>query len=120
MTGKFKRGEYGLLMEFGRPCVGTRFREMEKVTLAMRARGLPILEDNPVLRPAGGGYVGRFKPDMSTKKWLSAILETRFQEDELEEILGVILPVLDHVKTVVSVGLSPDTATMERCRLSKS
>jgi predicted DNA repair protein MutK len=78
---------------------------MEKVTLAMRARGLPILEDNPVYGLLEEDMSGRFKPEYVNEKVLSAILETRFQEDELEEILGVILPVLDHVKTVVSVGL---------------
>lgn len=105
VTGKFRRGEYGLLMEFGRPCVGTRFTEIEKVTLAMRNQGLPILEDNPVYGLLEEDMSGRFKKEYVNEKVLSAILETHFKDEELEAVLNVILPILDNVKTVVSVGM---------------
>ncbi len=81
MTGKFKRAN-SAFDEFGRRGVERVFREMEKVTLAMRARGLPILEDNPVFgllericRAASNDYVNEkcFRD-----------METRFQVDELE------------------------------------
>ncbi len=105
VTGKFGRGEYGLLLEFGRPCTGTRLAEIEKVTVAMREKGLPILKDNPLFGLLEEDGSGRFKKDYVREKVLSAILETRFKEDELENILGTILPILGHVNTVVSVGL---------------
>ena len=105
VTGKFGRGEYGLLIEFGRPCIGTRFTEIEKVTLAMRAKGLPILPDNPVFGLLKEDMSGYFKEEYVNEKVLSAILETRFKEDELEDVLGTIIPVLATLDTVVSVGL---------------
>ncbi|HZK11034.1 MAG TPA: 4Fe-4S binding protein [Atribacterota bacterium] len=105
VTGKFKKGEYGLLLEFGRPCVGVRLSEIEKVTVAMRTKGLPILEENPLFGLLEEDDSGHFKKEYVNEKLLSAILETRFKEDELETIIRTILPLLDNLSTVVSVGL---------------
>ncbi len=105
VTGKFGRGEYGLLLEFGRPCTGTRLTEVEKVTTAVRKIGIPILEDNPIFGLLEEDGSGRFKREFVNEKVLSAIVELRIGEDELERILGAVLPLLDDVDTVVSVGL---------------
>lgn len=105
VTGKFSRGEYGLLLEFGRPCTGTRLAEVEKVTLAMRAKDIPIIEDNPLYGLLEEDGSGRFKPEYVNEKVLSCILELNIKEEELEDILGSVLPMLDNVDTVVSVGL---------------
>jgi hypothetical protein len=105
VTGKFSRGEYGLLLEFGRPCTGTRLTEVEKVTLAMRAKDIPIIEDNPLYGLMEENDSGRFKPEYVNEKVLSCILEQNIKEEELEDILGSVLPMLDNVDTVVSVGL---------------
>jgi hypothetical protein len=105
VTGKFGRGEYGLLLEFGRPCTGTRFTEVEKVTTAMRKLNIPILEDNPLYGLLEEDDSGRFKKDFVNEKVLSAILELRIKEDELEYIMTTIMNLLKDVNTVVSVGL---------------
>jgi hypothetical protein len=105
VTGKFAKGEYGLLLEFGRPCTGTRFTEVEKVTTAMRKLDIPILEDNPLYGLLETDDSGKFKKDFVNEKVLSAILELRIKEDELEYIMTTIIDLLKNVNTVVSVGL---------------
>lgn len=105
VTGKFARGEYGLLLEFGRPCTGTRFTEVEKVTTAMRKLDIPILEDNPLYGLLEEDGSGRFKKEYVNEKVLSAILELRIEEKDLEYIITTILKLLEDVNTVVSVGL---------------
>lgn len=105
VTAKFKRGEYGLLLEFGRPCAGTRFSEVEKVTVAMRQLGLPILKDNPLYGLLEEDNSGRFKKEYVNEKVLSAILELRMTEEDLEHVLETVLPLLKDLNTVVSVGL---------------
>jgi hypothetical protein len=105
VTGKFKRGEYGLLLEFGRPCTGTRFTEVEKITTALCALGLPLIEDNPIaglLKKDGSGSI---LEEYLHEKVLSAIVEASFQEGQLQEIIRTILPILEDVDTVVSVGI---------------
>ncbi|MDR3355108.1 MAG: 4Fe-4S binding protein [Synergistaceae bacterium] len=105
VTGKFGRGEYGLLLEFGRPGTGTRLSEIEKVTKVIRKMDFEILEDNPLYGLLDEDMSGSFKPEYINEKILSGILEFRFEENELEEALKKLLPLLDDLDTVVSVGL---------------
>lgn len=105
VTGKFGRGEYGLLIEFGRPGTGTRLTEIEKITKAMRGMDIPILEDNPLYGLLEEDLSGRFKAEYVNEKVLSAILELRITEEKLEETLGKLFPAFESLETVVSVGL---------------
>ena len=105
VVAKFRRGEYGLLLEFGRPCTGTRFTEVEKVTTAMRRLDIPILEDNPLYGLLEEDGSGRFRKEYVNEKVLSAILELKVNEENMEYILTSIFRLLETVDTVVSVGL---------------
>ena len=105
MTGKFGRGEYGLLFEFGRPGTGTRFTEVEKITTAVCAMGVEILEDNPVFGLLADPRTGRIQPQFLHEKVLSVILEIRIPAERLAEIVRRVFPLLDELDTVVSVGL---------------
>jgi ferredoxin len=105
VTGKFGRGEYGLLLEFGRPGTGARLSEIEKVTKVIRSMNFEILEDNPLYGLLSEDMSGSFKPEYVNEKILSGILEFRFEESELEGALKKLLPLLDDLDTVVSVGL---------------
>ena len=105
VTGKFGYGEYGVLLEFGRPGTGTRLRDIEKITMLVKELGFDILEDNPMYGLIADPATGRFKPEYVNERILSGILEFRFDEHSLEDFLGKILPRLNELDTVVSVGL---------------
>jgi hypothetical protein len=105
VTGKFGHGEYGLLLEFGRPGTGTRLSEIEKVTKVIREMNFEILKDNPLYGLLDENMSGKFKPEYVGEKILSGILEFRFKEHELENALAKLLPLLNDLDTVVSVGL---------------
>lgn len=105
VTGKFGHGEFGLLLEFGRPGVGTRLTEIEKITKIVRELKFDIVEDNPLYGLLEDDMSGRIKPEFVNEKILSGILEFKFNEDELEVALKAILPELNELDTVVSVGL---------------
>jgi hypothetical protein len=105
VVGKFGRGEYGLLLEFGRPGTGTRLTEIEKITTVVREMNFDIIEDNPLYGILQEDMSGKFKPEYVNEKILSGILEFRFNETELKGALKKILPLLEELDTVVSVGL---------------
>lgn len=105
VTGKFSYGEYGMLFEFGRPVTGTRFTEVQKISTAICAMNLEILKDNPVYGLLEDKETGRIKQEFLNEKVLSVILEIRFRKERLPEIVEKIIPLLDDVDTVVSVGL---------------
>ncbi|MBU2261837.1 MAG: (4Fe-4S)-binding protein, partial [Proteobacteria bacterium] len=49
---------------------------------------------------------GKLKPEFRKEKVLSAILEFKIREDQLEQVVGQLQPVLAEVDTVVSWGLA--------------
>jgi NAD-dependent dihydropyrimidine dehydrogenase PreA subunit len=106
VTGRYCRGEYGMALEFGRPGTGTRISEIEKVLMVLLKMDVEVEKNNPVFLLLEDDKIGKMKPEVLQEKVLSAILEFKFKEDQLEEIVKIIRPVLEEVDTVVSWGLA--------------
>ncbi len=106
VTGRYRRGEYGMALEFGRPGIGTRIAEIEKVTKFLCSMNIHIEEANPVYSLLADPKTGKMKPEVLHEKVLSAILEFKIKEDQLESVVRDLTPVLNQVDTVVSWGLA--------------
>ncbi len=106
VTGRYRRGEYGIALEFGRPGVGTRLVEIEKAAQVLCAMGIPLEDDNAVYYLFDDPLTGKMKPEVRQEKVLSAILEFKINEGQLEEVIKTLLPVLEEADTVVSWGLA--------------
>lgn len=106
VTGRYCRGEYGMALEFGRPGTGTRIAEIEKVTKLLCSMNVHIEEANPVYSLLADPKKGKMKPEVLQEKVLSAILEFKIKQDQLERVVKTLIPVLQEVDTVVSWGLA--------------
>src|SRR5512147_91986 len=87
VTGRFRRGEFGMALEFGRPGIGTRFTEIEKVLGVLVTMGVELEENNPVFLLVADPKTGRLKPEVLNEKVLSAILEFKIRQEQLEEVV---------------------------------
>lgn len=105
VTGRYRRGEYGMTLEFGRPGIGTKISEIEKVLKVLFSMGVEIEKNNPVFLLLEDENTGKVKPEVLGEKVLSAILEFKINEKEIESTVNNLLPVLEQVDTVVSWGL---------------
>ena len=106
VTGRYRRGEYGMALEFGRPGTGTRISEIEKVLNVLLKMDVEVEKNNPVFLLLEDDKIGKMKPEVLQEKVLSAILEFKFKEDQLEEVVKTIRPILEEIDTVVSWGLA--------------
>ena len=106
VTGRVRRGEFGMALEFGRPGIGTRLTEIEKVLGVLVTLGVELEENNPVFLLLADPKTGRLKPEVLSEKVLSAILEFKIRQEHLEEVVRKLSPVLAEVDTVVSWGLA--------------
>lgn len=106
VTGRYRRGEFGMALEFGRPGIGTRISEIEKVLKVLLTMDVEVEENNPVFLLLKDKKSGDMKPEVLQEKVLSAILEFKIKEEQLEGVIKTIRPVLDDVDTVVSWGLA--------------
>ncbi|MEW6671949.1 MAG: ferredoxin family protein [Thermodesulfobacteriota bacterium] len=106
VTGRYKRGEFGIGIEFGRPGIGSKISEIETVARVLAAKGVVFEEENPITHTLmKNSHTGEIKSEFKKEKILSGILEFKIRESQLEEIISLLVPVLEQVDTVVSVGL---------------
>ena len=105
ITGRFKRGEVGVAIELGRPGIGTRFTEVEKVTREIARLQIPLEEANPVSSLVRDPTQGTFPPEILQEKVLSAIVEFKIPFDQLDRILNLLRQLLPGLDTVASVSL---------------
>lgn len=102
VTGRFRRGFYGIALELGRPGVGTRFRDVDRVAGAMASLGVHFEINNPVTRLMVDQSQGRIRPDILDEKVLSAIVEFSIPAQRLEEVLNEVRRVAGEIDTVFS------------------
>jgi ferredoxin len=102
VTGRYRRGAYGMAFELGRPGVGARFTDVEKVAKALAALGITFEEKNPVTKLMVDQKAGRINPEVLNEKVLSAIVEFMIPADKLADVLAVLDRVSREIETVFS------------------
>lgn len=105
VTGRIKRGEIGIAVELGRPGIGTRFREVEKVIKAVAHMHVTLEEANPVSALIDNKEEGTLFAEILEEKVLSAIVEFKAPCARAEEILQLLAKIADQIDTVASISL---------------
>jgi hypothetical protein len=99
-------GEAGYVIEFGRPGVGVRFRDIQKVTMALARIGVGFEPKNPITHLMTDQSTGELKPDLLNEKILSAIVEIKTAVERVPEVLEVVHRMSKEVDTVLAIGVS--------------
>jgi ferredoxin len=106
VTNRVGIGDVGYVVEFGRPTVGVRFRDIEKMTMALAAMGIEFEDKNPVTHMMTNKKVGKLRDDILNEKILSAIVEFKTRIENVPAVLRRIDEISKTLETVVSVGVS--------------
>lgn len=105
VTGRVCRGEVGIAIEMGRPCVGTTFAEVEKMTMALAKYGVEYEECNPLTHLLEDRTIGIFKEEYKQESVLSAIVEFTVKFEFMADILETIKATAKELDTVFSLDL---------------
>jgi len=105
VTGRIRYGHFGIGVELGRPGIGTRMRDVEKVCKAL-APYISFEPKNPVTYVMTDTATGALQADVLDELVLSAIVEGDVKIENLDPLLAALRKVADEVETVFSVGLS--------------
>lgn len=106
VSGRVKEGEAGFVIEFGRPGLGVRFRQIQVMTTALAELGVEFERNNPVTSLMTDTRRGRVREDVLDEKVLSAIVEVKTGLEQVPAILRRVREVSARVDTVVAVGVS--------------
>jgi ferredoxin len=109
VTNRVREGDAGFTIELGRPTVGVRFRDIDKVTRVVAKTGAAFEASNPVTHLMTDPRTGEIRSDILDEKVLSAIVEIKTTLDRVPEILRVVTEAAKAVDTIISIGVA------ERC-----
>ena len=105
VTNRVKPNEVGFTIEFGRPGVGVRLRDIQKMTWALAKAGVAFEKKNPFTSLMQDVATGTLREDVLDEKVLSAIVEIKVSSDRTEEILELVHQVEGQIDTVVCLGV---------------
>lgn len=105
VSGRVKVGEVGFTIEFGRPGVGVRFRDINKMTTALAAAGVEFEKKNPITTLLKDKATGEIRDDILNEKIMSAIVEIKVSIERCEEVVRLVWKVEKEVDTVVVLGV---------------
>lgn len=103
VTGRFKRGWVGMGFEFGRPGVGTRFYDVDKVARVLAKNGAQFEPKNPVTGLMEDPKTGKLREEILNEKALSAIVECVLPIEKMKDALNAFQEIAPQLDTVVSV-----------------
>src|SRR5919199_1608114 len=105
ISGRVQVGEVGFTIEFGRPGVGVRFRDIQKMCSALARAGVSFEKKNPITSLMTDIATGTIREDVMGEKLMSAIVEIKVPVERTEEIIRLVWEVEKQVDTVVALGV---------------
>lgn len=103
ITGRFRKGEIGVGIEIGRPGVGTRLSEVEKVLMALAKDKIYMESHNPVVELLAEPQSGKLKEEVLSEKVLSAIVEFKIPFAAFPAVLERVKEIIPELDTVISL-----------------
>jgi ferredoxin len=105
VSGRVQIGEVGFTIEVGRPGVGARFRDIQKMCWALAQAGVSFEKKNPVTSMMSDVASGTIREDILDEKVLSAIVEIKVPVQRTEEIIRLVWDIEKQIETVVALGV---------------
>jgi ferredoxin len=106
VTGRLGPGVAGFVVELGRPSVGARFHDIQRVSIALAGMGAEFEEMNPVTGLMTDRTLGLINPEVLEEKVMSAILEFRVSLPEVGPVLELLEKVSEEIDSVMAVGVA--------------
>ncbi len=106
VTKTYPPGSMGVFIELGRPALGTRFTDVERVVRRFRARGYSLVADNPVTGLITDPATGALDPAVLREKAISVLVEFILPESDVPQLEILLEELAGEVETVFSVAVA--------------
>lgn len=104
VTGKFKRGYVGFGLEVGRPGIGARFSEVEKISKALVPLGVTFEKTNPMTALIDK-KTGAIRQDIINEKVISVIIEFIVPQKKISKVMATLEKVSGEIDTIFALEL---------------
>jgi len=113
---RYRRGEMGIFIEHGRPVIGARFSDVERVVKKFKAHGYDVIPHNPIAELIEDRATGTLKPEILDEKIISCVVEFLLPDTAADELMTMARELSGEVDSVfnLSVALRADEAGRSR------
>lgn len=107
---RYRRGEIGVFIELGRPVLGSRFTDVERVVKKFKSRGYDVIPNNPISALIADQNTGALRPEILDEKIISCVLEFVIPDSAAGDLMEMVDQLAREVDTVfgLSVALRAD------------
>jgi hypothetical protein len=107
VSPRLKEDEISLCLDIGRPGVGVRMRDAERIVLALLAAGMEFLPGDafPLATIIPDRKTGKFRPDCLDMRLHTLLMEGVFHKSKLPAVLKALQEVSREIDTVICPGL---------------
>lgn len=108
ITNKIKSGEIGIGIEVGRPCVGTKLKEVDKITTTLAQSKIPVKfeKENPLTNLIKDKKTGELRKDILEERVMSVIIEFKLEIQYFEVLLLLLKKIENDLETVFSLSIT--------------
>jgi len=103
---RYRRGQMGVFVELGRPVLGARFRDVERVVKYFKLREYAVCEHNPVADLVADPSTGALKPEILDEKVISCLVEFILPETAARELVEMVEVLRGEVESVFNVSVA--------------
>ena len=104
--GQYEEGFMGVFVELGRPVLGARFADAERVVKEFTAHRFPMVEGNPIAGLIADPETGALEPEILNEKAISILIEFVVPHTAVEDLMTILRKLSDEVTTVFNVSVA--------------
>ena len=105
-TNRYGPGMMGIYVELGRPVLGARFKDVERVVKKLRQYGYSVIADNPVAELIVDPQTGALKPEILNEKAISVLVEFLLPRNAVPAVQKIIQELSLEIETVFSLSVA--------------
>jgi ferredoxin len=116
---RYTRDDIGVFVELGRPVMGARFSDVERVVKKFRAHGYEVLAENPISELIDDPSTGALKPEILNEKIISCVVEFLLPNSAADELMAMVQELSQEVESIFNLSVALRAEQDGRSRLEE-
>jgi hypothetical protein len=103
---RYRRGDIGVFIELGRPVLGARFTDVERVVKKFKSNGYDVIPNNPITALIADRNTGALSSEVLNEKIISCVLEFVIPNTAADQLMQMVHELSREVDTVFSLSVA--------------
>jgi ferredoxin len=106
VQNRYKKRDIGVFIEVGRPVLGGRFSDVNRIVKTFKAHGYDVIAHNPISVLIDDPETGALKPEILDEKIISCVIEFVLPDTAADELMTMVRELSGEVESVFSLSVA--------------